>query len=295
VTRRGPDRDAASVGRTAHDLIFPEVNGAGRSPGANPQSSRCRWATGSRTTTGRRTGWDRGTPSPWLDACVREGALAPCRILVPGCGRGHEVAALARSGFAVTGVDFAPAAVTAVRSRLAEEGLAALIVEGDVFALEPDGKFAAVYEQTCLCALPPARWEEYEALLARWLEPGGGVTACGISTLEQGLVDQFLPFFTNWHWRGPAEVELKRDARDGVFKVIEINPRFPGYLRLPSVCGIELAVLAARSVVGDEPTRVVRPAGWRRFLGKNADVVGGLVTEKSEGRAANAARTRSRK
>jgi len=39
------------------------------------------------------TGWDRGVPSPTLEGWLRDGTLAPCRILVPGCGRGHEVVA----------------------------------------------------------------------------------------------------------------------------------------------------------------------------------------------------------
>jgi predicted ATP-grasp superfamily ATP-dependent carboligase len=98
--------------------------------------------------------------------------------------------------------------------------------------------------------------------LRQW-PPKGGVTTCGTSTREQGLVDQILPFFTKWRWRGPAEVELKRDERDSSFKVIEINPRFPGYLRLPSACGVEMAVLAVRSVLGDEPTRAVELSEYR--------------------------------
>lgn len=93
----------------------------------------------------------------------------------------------------------------------------------------------------------------FTAKKVRHWPPLGGVTACGVSTREAGLVDLVLPFFTLSRWRGPAEVELKRDARDGRFKVIEINPRFPGYLRLASVCGVELAPLAARAALGEEP------------------------------------------
>ena len=124
--------------------------------------------------------------------------------------------------------------------------------------------------------------------LRQW-PPLGGVTACGTSTREQGLVDTVLPFFTKWRWRGPAEVELKRDARDGVFKVIEINPRFPGYLRLPSVCGVEMAVVAARSALGDEPTRAaellaygdgvtyIAPTVFLRSVAKQADEHGWIA------------------
>ena len=81
----------------------------------------------------------------------------------------------------------------------------------------------------------------------------GGVTASGRSTHEPELTELVMPFFRAAKWSGAAEVELKRDARDGRFKVIEINPRFPGYLRLPQASGLDLPVLAVRAALGDEP------------------------------------------
>ena len=48
-----------------------------------------------------RTAWDRGGVSPALRHWLASGALRAGRVLVPGCGRGHEVAALAREGFQV--------------------------------------------------------------------------------------------------------------------------------------------------------------------------------------------------
>jgi biotin carboxylase len=79
------------------------------------------------------------------------------------------------------------------------------------------------------------------------------VTASGKSTHEPELTELVMPFFREVKWSGAAEVELKRDARDGRFKVIEINPRFPGYLRLPQASGLDLPVLAVRAALGDEP------------------------------------------
>jgi methyl halide transferase len=129
-----------------------------------------------------QTGWDRGGASPTLLRWLATGDLRPCRILVPGCGRGHEVVVLAKAGFDVTGVDFAPAAVAAVRDRLVTEGLGAEIVETDLFAYRPERLFAAIYEQTCLCALPPERWADYEQRLAGWLESGGRLCASFMQT-----------------------------------------------------------------------------------------------------------------
>jgi hypothetical protein len=81
--------------------------------GPSATLNRCYWQA--RYDQGQ-TGWDRGGASPTLLRWLAAGDLRPCRILVPGCGRGHEVVALAKAGFDVTGVDFAPAAVETVRA-----------------------------------------------------------------------------------------------------------------------------------------------------------------------------------
>lgn len=74
----------------------------------------------------------------------------------------------------------------------------------------------------------------------------GGLTAVSQSTCEPAILEQVLPFFERWQWKGPAEVELKRDSRTGIDRVIEINPRFPGYLRFAGRCGLDLPTLAVR-------------------------------------------------
>jgi predicted ATP-grasp superfamily ATP-dependent carboligase len=86
--------------------------------------------------------------------------------------------------------------------------------------------------------------------LRQW-PPRGGLTAMSRSTNARGLVDEVLPFFEKWSWAGPAEVELKFDRRDGRHKVIEINPRFPAYLRFPLRCGLDLPALAVRLALGE--------------------------------------------
>lgn len=77
----------------------------------------------------------------------------------------------------------------------------------------------------------------------------GGASVVSESTADGHLVEQMLPFFTRWRWRGPAEVDLKFDHRDGAFKVIEINPRFPGYLRFVPRCGLDMPVMAANLTI----------------------------------------------
>ena len=72
----------------------------------------------------------------------------------------------------------------------------------------------------------------------------GGISVISMSTNEWGLVEMMLPFFEKWQWQGPAEVELKIDSRDNRPKLIEINPRFWGYVGFPIRCGVNFPGIA---------------------------------------------------
>ena len=140
----------------------------------------------------KETGWDRGGPSPQLLDWLDSGVLQPCRIVVPGCGRGWEVVELARSGFDVVGLDYTPAAVEQVRARCEQEGVKAEIVQADVLNYAPDQPFDAVYEQTCLCALHPEHWVNYARQLASWVRPGGSLFALFMQMVRTGATEEGL-------------------------------------------------------------------------------------------------------
>ena len=98
--------------------------------------------------------------------------------------------------------------------------------------------------------------------LRQW-PPGGGVTAYGISTRDDDLLELVRPFFDSVRWRGPAEVELKYDPRDGTHKILEINPRLPGNLRHASLCGVEPAVVAVRAALGENGDETAALSAYR--------------------------------
>jgi SAM-dependent methyltransferase len=159
-----------------------------------------------------RTGWDRGEASPILRSWLSSGVLKPCRILVPGCGRGHEVIALAEAGFQVTGVDFADAAVKSLSQEIARRKLQAEVVQSDVFRFAPDIPFDAIYEQTCLCAIHPGQWERYADGLRSWLRPDGRLFAVFMQTDKpEGppfhcSVDEMQKLFAlGWEWETSAQ------------------------------------------------------------------------------------------
>lgn len=123
------------------------------------------------------TPWDAGRVPAALEAFLAR-EPAPARVLVPGCGSGYEVAALAAAGHDVLAIDFSPAAVEAARRVLGPLGR--LVVQGDFFAHEAGdfdahrlGAFDLVYERAFLCALPRRLWERWAARVAEVLRPGG--------------------------------------------------------------------------------------------------------------------------
>jgi SAM-dependent methyltransferase len=125
--------------------------------------------------------WDQGLPAPplvrGLEPFIRGVNMlsSGATVLVPGCGFGHEAMYLARCGFCVTAVDFAPAAVDGLRRRVAQAGLELQVIESDFFAL-PEihrGAYDMVVEHTCFCAIPPDRRDEYVQVMSGLLRPRG--------------------------------------------------------------------------------------------------------------------------
>lgn len=129
------------------------------------------------------TPWDKGAPCPGLiDFLAAEPMRG--RVLVPGCGLGHDVRALAGTAEEVVGLDIAPSALRAARAFPAvwRERYAF----GDLFALPPRlrGTFDWVWEHTCFCAIDPAQRAAYVEAVAGALHAGGQVLA--IFYLEPG-------------------------------------------------------------------------------------------------------------
>ena len=126
------------------------------------------------------TPWDKGAPAPplleWLDA---PGHRFDGEVLVPGCGYGHDVRAIAVTGQAerVVGLDIAPAALAATRRRPRAGN--ETYVEADLFDLPPEwcARFDWVFEHTCFCAIDPVRRPDYVRAVAGALRPGGRLLA----------------------------------------------------------------------------------------------------------------------
>jgi len=129
------------------------------------------------------TGWDQGEAAP---AVARAADFFPAgsRVVVPGCGRGHDAAEFARRGFTVEGWDFSR---IAIREASAQYRLPGLTFRNcDFFASESkDEAFDAAFEHTFLCAVGPDFYEAGARQFSRLLRSGGLLFAVLFTGLEE--------------------------------------------------------------------------------------------------------------
>ncbi len=126
-----------------------------------------------------RQPWDQNGPHPYLEDLLKEaielaGLESGHHIFVPGCGRAHNAAFMAKSGYQVTACDFVEEALE--KAKILYEGVSGLgFSHVDVLnpLKEEQYKYDAIFDRALLCALRPEfRQPFYESCLFR-LRPGG--------------------------------------------------------------------------------------------------------------------------
>lgn len=132
--------------------------------------------------------WDHGEPAPPLREVLDDwpGEIwGGGSVLVPGCGRGHDVAQLGRAGHRAIGLDLAPTAI-ALATKLYGDDEGLTFAVGDFIQADasPDPEVTAVWEHTLFCALPVEQRKSYVAAAARWL--GAGQRLIGVFYLDPG-------------------------------------------------------------------------------------------------------------
>jgi methyl halide transferase len=150
--------------------------------------------------------WEKGEPSPGLVNFLTAHPDSPRgRVLVPGCGTGHDAREWAKRNFDVTGLDLAPSAIRLAQERTAAAGLKADFRQGNFLADEPFAAFDWLFEHTLFCAIDPAQRDDYVRALVRWLKPTGQFLAVHymirdaqgppFGCTQQELMERFSPHF----------------------------------------------------------------------------------------------------
>jgi len=106
-----------------------------------------------------------------LDAFLHR--TRPGMVLIPGCGKDHNVIrAFASARFVTTALDFSATAVAQAKAAVGDPGNRLIVA--DYFQHDfGASRFDVIYERTFLCALPPSMREQYAARAAELLRPGG--------------------------------------------------------------------------------------------------------------------------
>ncbi len=158
--------------------------------------------------------------------------LPKSRILVLGCGEGHDAALFARAGHLVTAVDFSKEAINRGRQKYGDiEKLT--FHELNIFRIPQDWNFSfdVVVEHTCFCAVPPDQRNELVRLYRRMLHEEGQLLAV-FFTMEKRAGPPY----------GASEWEIRKRTEQGFHYL------FWGRLRnsIPDRLGSELFVLAKK-------------------------------------------------
>ena len=149
-----------------------------------------------------QTGWDLGTVSPPIKAYFDQVEDKTVKILIPGCGNGHEAEYLHKSGFKnVNVIDLVAQPLDNLLKRNSDFPKEHVHV-GDFF--EHEGKYDYIIEQTLFCAINPAFREKYAENARRLLKKGGKLVGLLFDTEFEsgppygGCKQEYLTYFEKY-------------------------------------------------------------------------------------------------
>lgn len=87
----------------------------------------------------------------------------------------------------------------------------------------------------------------------RQTPPGIGTCRVGEALWVEEIIDAALRLLRSYGYHGLSQVEFKRDARDGRYKLMEINPRLWQWHGLAAACGVDLPRIAYADLTGETP------------------------------------------
>ena len=116
--------------------------------------------------------WDTGISPPELHEFIKNNK--PGRAIDLGCGTGTNIITLAKAGWNITGVDFAPRAIKLAKRKLKQNGIQADALVRDATTLRGiTGPFDLALDLGCYHGISIQDQEKYLNQLDRILAPNG--------------------------------------------------------------------------------------------------------------------------
>jgi predicted ATP-grasp superfamily ATP-dependent carboligase len=103
-----------------------------------------------------------------------------------------------------------------------------------------------------------------------------GLTSFGLAAANEELRAQAARLFARLGYRGIADLDLRKDTRDGSYKLLDFNPRLGAQFRLfRDWAGLDVVTAAYLDLTG-QPYAVRGQVSGRRFVVENYDPLGAL-------------------
>jgi predicted ATP-grasp superfamily ATP-dependent carboligase len=90
----------------------------------------------------------------------------------------------------------------------------------------------------------------------RYYPINGGSSVLNRTVRKPEILDYATRLLRGMNWSGFADFDFILDPRDGLPKLMEINPRIPNCFRITQAAGIDFAGMIARHAMGEKPVRV---------------------------------------
>lgn len=90
----------------------------------------------------------------------------------------------------------------------------------------------------------------------RWYPINGGSSTLNKTVDRPDIIDSCGKLLKQMGWRGYADIDLIQDPRDGVAKIMEINPRITGSVKICYEAGVNFSKLIMQDYLGEPVDRM---------------------------------------
>jgi predicted ATP-grasp superfamily ATP-dependent carboligase len=86
----------------------------------------------------------------------------------------------------------------------------------------------------------------------RWYPVNGGSSCCNISVKNDSLVNTCYDLMKALGWQGFADFDTIKDPKDGIIKVMELNPRIPACVKTSIKSGVDWSNIIVNESLGKQ-------------------------------------------